>query len=309
MSILRTISFGFRRATTERKMVLVLYAINLVIAIPLTMAWRSVILAGLGDSLASSRLREGLDFTVFQDFMKIHGEGLSAVLYQISWFMIISMLVNTFLAGGILGAIRDEREKFSASSFFSDCGKYFIQFLRLFLIFVVLLFLAAAVFGALVGIADDALTKNVTSEITDLWVNVSALVVFLIPLTVILMVADYAKIGVVLSNERSMLNSAWRSTRFVFRRFARTLGLEILMVTIPIVFFAMYLSLDLAIGMTSGLTIFVMMVIQQIFMISRAWTKVFFFASEMSLYQSLSPSAVNAAGNEGAEPGVEPAGA
>ena len=103
------------------------------------------------------------------------------------------------------------------------------------------------------------------------------------------MVADYAKILVVVHDEHSMLKTAWRSTKLVSRYFFRTFGLELLMVVVPIVLFAIYVWLDLSIGMTSGLTILVMFILQQLFIISKAWTKVFFFAGELSLYYSLQP--------------------
>jgi hypothetical protein len=103
------------------------------------------------------------------------------------------------------------------------------------------------------------------------------------------MVADYAKILVVVHNEHSMLKTSWRSMKLVFRYFFRTFGLELLMVLVPIVLFVIYLWLDLSIGMTSALTILLMFILQQLFIITRAWTKVFFFAGELSLYYGLQP--------------------
>lgn len=270
-------------------MVLILYIVNLLAAIPLAMAWRSVLQSGFGASMDSSELMDGLDFSVLQDFMKFHGDELSAVTRQISWVMIVYMLVNTFLAGGILSAIQESRKKFSGSAFFAGCGTYFFRFFRLFLIFGVLLFIIAAILSALLAILSAALTENSTSEITVFVITVVLAVLSVLPLMVILTIADYAKISVVVNDERSMFRTAWRSMKFVFRYFFKTFGLEVLMVLVPIVLFGLYLWLDYSIGMTTSLTILVMLIIQQLFMASRAWTKVFFFAGEMSLYQGLRP--------------------
>jgi hypothetical protein len=49
----------------------------------------------------------------------------------------------------------------------------------------------------------------------------------------------------------------------------------------------LYVLVDLAIGMTSGLTILLMFSVQQLVMAGRAWIKIFFYASEMALYRSL----------------------
>lgn len=294
MSILQAFKTGIQRATKEPKMVLVLYVINLLAAIPLAMAWRAFLQSGLGGSLASSELMDGLDFTVWQDFTHSHGQELLAVTRQIPWVILIFMIVNTFLAGGILGTIRESREKFSASAFFAGCGDYFLRFFRLFLILGVLLVVVAFVVGVVVGGLREALTENATSEVTEFWVRVVALIVFVLPLILIMMIADYAKISVVLNDERKMFKSTWKATRFVFRRFSKTFSLELLLVLVPGVLFAIYLWLDLSIGMTTSLTIIVMFILQQLFVASRAWTKVFFYAAEMTLYQGLRPVGVPA---------------
>jgi hypothetical protein len=309
MSILKAFSSGFRRAISEPKMALILYVVNLLMAIPLAMAFKSVLESGLRDSIAPAQLMGGLDFTVWQDFMNVHGNELSAVFSQIAWITLLAMFVHTFLAGGILSRVREPKGKFSALSFFGGCGKYFLRFLRLFIISCIVLLVMTLVMGSLVGFLVSSLTKHATSEVTDFWVRIAGAVVFLIPFIVLLMVADYTRIQVVVRDERSILKTAWRSMKFVLSRLLKTFVLQILLLVVCIVLFAIYLWLDLTIGMTSAGTILVMLILQQLYMISRAWTKVMIYVSEMSLYESLQPVEVVATGNAANEPRVEPAGA
>ena len=292
MSILQTWSSGFRRGLAEPKMVVLLYVLNFLLAVPLALACRAVLSDGLGSSMAPSNLMQGLDFTVWQDFSNIHGEELSAVIGELSWVLLLSMLLSTFLSGGILSELRAERKNFSASSFFAGCGTFFFRFFRLFLFFGLLLFVTAVVLMGILGAAVGALTENATSEITAVWVQVIAAVIFFVPVALIMMIADYAKVSVVVNDDRSMVKTAWRAAKFVFGRLLRTFGLEVLMLLVPLVLFAVYLMLDLAIGMTTGTTIIVMFVIQQLFLLSRALTKVFFLAGELAFYRSLQPVAL-----------------
>jgi hypothetical protein len=199
------------------------------------------------------------------------------------------MLVNTFLSGGILTGLRWNNTHSPISEFFSGCGRYFARFLRLFFLFCVVLVIFVPVLAMVLALLSQLFTRNSTSEITDFVFGIVQIVLFLIPVMILLMIADYAKITVVVNDETAMVKTAWRSTKFVFRHFLRTLGLELLMLLVPLVLFAVYMVLDLSIRMTTDLTIIVMLIIQQIFMVSRAWSKVFFFAGEMSLYQSLQP--------------------
>ncbi len=287
MSIVHAFSTGLRRATSEPKMVLVLYFLNLLLAIPLALAFRSVMIAGFGDSLAPAHLMASLDFTVFQDFLNVHGEEFQTVIRQILSFLVLSMLLQTFLSGGILTVVLDQEKTFSTSSFFKGCGSYFFRFLRLFLLFGLILLVVALIVGGIVLAIAGGMTENATSEVTEFWIRIAAIALFMLPVTLILMAADYAKIYIVLHDERSALRSCGRAFGFVFRRFFAAFGLELLMLLISLALFAIYLWLDLAVGMTTGTTIVVMFVIQQLFMLLRAWTKILFFAGEMALYQSL----------------------
>lgn len=191
-------------------MALLLYVTNLLLAVPLALACRAVLAAGFGASMAPANLMGGFDYTAWQDFSSAHGQELSAIIRQLSWLILIAMLLNAFLSGGILGQLRAGKQKFSASIFFAGCGNYFLRFFRLFLLFGFSFFLVAIVLAGILGAAGDALTANATSEITVFWVRVAAAVIFLVPVIIVLMIADYAKIIVVVKDDRSMLKTAWR---------------------------------------------------------------------------------------------------
>jgi hypothetical protein len=270
-------------------MIMILYVTNLLIAVPLALAFRSTLESGFGQSMTSPNLMQGLDLSLLQDFLNLHRDGIGSIIGQIFWVLLAYMLINTLLAGGILTVVRDKKAKFVASSFWGGCGTYFLRFLRLFLIFGVLLTVLLSILGGVLGGIVTSISDNASSELTEYWVRIAYLVILLLPAMIIIMIADYAKIIVVTHDERSMLKTAWRSTKLVFRYFFRTVGLEVLMVFVPIVLFAIYLWLDLSIGMTSGMTILVMFILQQLFIVSKAWTKIFFFAGELSLYHSLQP--------------------
>jgi hypothetical protein len=289
MNILRAFSSGFGRAKSEWKMILLLYAANLLVAIPLAMAFRSSLESAFGQSMDSSALMQGLDLSMVSDYFNRHGDGIAAIMQQFVWVLLAYMLINTLLAGGILTVLRDKKDKFSASAFFGGCGVYFLRFLRLFLIFGVLFAVVLSILAGVLGGVAKSISDNASSELTYFWARVAYLKILFLASMLIIMVADYAKIIVVVEDEHSMLKTAWRSTKLVFRYFFRTFGLEILMILVPIILFVLYLWLDLSIGMTSGVTILVMFILQQLYIISRAWTKVFFFAGELSLYYSLLP--------------------
>jgi hypothetical protein len=286
-------------------MILLLYSINFLTALPLAMAFRSSMQSGLGLSMDSSNLMRGLDMSVMRDFLNLHRDGIGAIVQEISWVLLAYMLINTFLAGGILTVIRDKKDTFVASSFFAGCGTYFLRFLRLFLIFGLLLAVVLVILSGVLGGIVSSISDNASSEITDYWAGGAFLAILVVSAMLIIVVADYAKIIVVAHDEHSMLKTAWRSIKLVVRYFFRTIGLQLLLIIVPIVLFIIYIWIDLSIGMSSGFTIVVMFVLQQLYILSKAWTKVFFFAGEFSLYLGLqtfgSQAAVPISGLAGAQ--------
>jgi hypothetical protein len=239
--------------------------------------------------MAASALMGGMDFTALADFVRLHSGELSAVFSQIAWVTVLYLLVNAFLSGGILDGLRGNNTHSPIADFFSGCGKYVGRFLRLFLFFCIVLVIVVPVLTFTLAMLSELFTKDSASEITDFVFAIIEIVLFLVPVTILLMIADYTKIAVVVNDETSMLKTAWASTKFVFRYFFKTFGLELLMLLAPIALLAIYVLLDLIIGMTTDLTIIVMLILQQLFMVTRAWTKVFFFAGELAMYQSLQP--------------------
>ena len=87
---------------SEWKMTLLLYAANFLVALPLAMAFRSSLASGFGQSMDSSNLMQGLDFSVILDFLNQHRDGIRAIMQQISWVLLIYMLINTLLDLGSL---------------------------------------------------------------------------------------------------------------------------------------------------------------------------------------------------------------
>jgi hypothetical protein len=105
----------------------------------------------------------------------------------------------------------------------------------------------------------------------------------------VLMVYDYARIDVVLTDGASMRKSAWRGLRFVYRRLGRTIKLQLALILIFVALVGLYLAVSAVIGTHSALTLAVTVVWQQLFVLQRMGLRVFGFASESALYRELNP--------------------
>jgi hypothetical protein len=296
MTFMRAFITGVRRANSALRLVLLLYAVNLLLAVPIALGFRATVAAAFGRSTGPESLIQEFDYTVVQDFMDHHGSEIAPLFRQLVGFAFVSMLLSTFLAGGTLSLLREQNGGFSAEAFFRDCGKYFARFFRLFLIFGILLILLTVILSAGLGAALSQMADNADSEVGTFAAFLGAGLAFVLPAMLLMMAADYAKIITVTHDARSMAGAARDAFRFILSNFFPAVGLQLALLALALLLIAAYWGIEGLLGMTSPLSIAVVFLIQQIFMVSRMWTRVTFFSGEMMLYRERKPQPVRFAG-------------
>jgi hypothetical protein len=240
----------------------------------------------IGDSMSLERLVKDFDYTVYTDFMFKFGGRISSLLSQISWLIFFYLLLNTLLGGGTIAILKNGEERFSMRSFFGNCGAYFFRFLRLLLIFSVILVLIGIASSMVFGILYSALISNAVSEVWPFTFAIILFLLFLFVVMLIVMMADYAKVAAVVNDARSMLKTSWQAIKFVFRHFLSTVGLQLSLILMLLIGVTIYLVLEAQIGMATPIAILVMFTIQQISVAFKVWTRVVTFAGELALYGS-----------------------
>ncbi len=286
MKILKALTAGFRSTNNSYPMIALLYAINFLIAAIIAWGFHSVLARTIGDSMSLEHLVKDFDYTVYTDFMFKFGGRIGSLLSQISWLIFFYLLLNTLLGGGTIAILKNGEEHFSMGSFFENCGAYFFRFLRLLLIFGVILFLVGIASSMVLGFLYSALISNAVSEVWPFTFAISLFLLFLFVVMLIVMMADYAKVATVVNDARSMLKTSWQAIRFVFRHFLSTVGLQLSLILLLLIAVIVYLVLEAQIGMATPFAILVMFVIQQISVGFKVWTRVMTFAGELELFGS-----------------------
>jgi hypothetical protein len=281
---------------------MLLYGINLLTAILLTIPFRALMQSFFGDSLMTEKILQGFDYDAFVDFMKESHSGFEAIWASILWFGLFYLVFNAFLAGGILGVFQEKEKRSTFQRFFAYCATYFGRFLRL-LMFSVVFFLVVIALNAALSALVSAITENAQTEVPSvIWKLVQYLVVFLL-LCFVNMIFDYAKIQTVVEGNRKMVRTTLGAIRFIFRHPGKSLGLFYFLVFIAILISVIYLLLELPVDTTTPLGVFVLFILQQIFMILRVSVRTLFFSSQFACFQNLVPvSQVSLNLNEAQDP-------
>ncbi|HLF20110.1 MAG TPA: hypothetical protein VI704_04935, partial [Bacteroidota bacterium] len=134
MNVFTALGLGFQQSKKSIQMIFLLYGINLLLALPLAMAFRSTLIRSFDNSLAVETMLKDFDATVYSDFMKYHGKSIWTLLSQIPWLLVLYMVSHTLTAGGVISWVNDQ-QPFSLSAFFEKCGRFFYRLLKLLTMF------------------------------------------------------------------------------------------------------------------------------------------------------------------------------
>jgi hypothetical protein len=307
---------GVRRVNAAPFVLAGMFAVTLLIALPLAIALRGMIEAHLGDSLTAAAVADGNDLDWWREFSSQASGlgttfvpsivGFSAVLDNLAGLLdnlpmaatvagatAAWMIVWSFLSGGVLDRYARQRPTRS-HGFFAACGTHFWRFLRL----GVLAWLCYGLLYWLIHpwLFDNLypwLTRDLTVERTAFLIRLVLYLVFGVMLIACNLVFDYARIRTVVEDRHSAIGSLVAGARFVGRhpQAVRLYLLNGLVFLLLVVAYAL-----LSPGAPGGFAIWVALAIGQLYILLRHYVKLLFYASQIAYFQGALAHASYAAG-------------
>jgi len=291
MKILKSYSLGIRQASSQGKMVLVLWVFSLLFAAVVYFVGAGYFAGALGQSELAGNLLKQFDTGLFLE-MLVHNQAPLGMIFKV--IVVLAFLyywVSIFLTGGILHVLlspnesmgNEPRRRRFASAFFQGAGRYFGRFFRL-EVYSLILWVGFFFFQLVFNLAAKPFTSDGTNEkmlYYVFWVRVglSLALIFLIR-----MILDYARIIIVRADTGRVLRSLWDSVRFVFKRLFRTLALYYILLITGAVIFLVYWGIHSRVSTGSLAKIWLAFFIGQVFVMSRGWLKIGFQAAQITFY-------------------------
>jgi hypothetical protein len=286
MNILKSYSLGIKRASSQGKMILVLWAFGLLFAGTVYFA------AGgfFAGALDASGLAEGLrrfDAGLFLEMLVQNRAPLGMVIKIIVLLAFLYFWLSIFLTGGILSLLLSNtpaagdppvRSRF-APAFFQGAGRYFGRFFRL-EVYSLLLWAVFLLFQLAFTAASKPLTADGTNEkmlYYLFWVRagLSLVLIFFIR-----MILDYARIIIAREDTGRVWRSLREAARFVLRRLAGTLALYYSLLITGLAIFLVYWGICSRFSTGSLATIWLAFLLGQLFVLSRGWLRIAFLAAQ-----------------------------
>lgn len=300
---------GVRRVNSAPAMLAGVFAVTLLVSVPMAIVMRGMLAQHLGDSLAADTAADGVNYDWMQEFadqasgigvtFKPTIIGFGAVLDNFSAFIddaerplvvvgvaSVYIVLWIFLAGGIIDRYARDRATRTVG-FFASCGTFFFRFMRLAAIQWIVY---ALLFGVLHPWLFDRLYPRLTHEVsverTAFLARVVLYLVFGILVAACSMIFDYAKVRAVVEDRRSMVSAVAQAIGFIQRNYAAAV---LLFLTNFAVFAAVVGAYAIVAPNSAGagVPMWTAFIIGQAYVVARLWVKLVFWASETALFQSL----------------------
>lgn len=286
---------GIVGASRNWKMVLLLLIANILFTLPMAViVFILIVMTGSGALTANRIFADKLDINWITDLFnyQLPGYSLESLGIQMGGLLVVLvstyLLLNTLIAGGILEVFASHDRHFTMQKFWSGCGAYFSRFFRLLLVSLFFYGLAFVTY-ILVNRSIGRLAEQATEYQAIVYKRWAAMLLLLLLLSFINMVFDYARIGTVINNSRKMFEESIEAFRFSFRHFYKTFGLYLLIATMGIALFLFFAGLRWSIDQSSAGALFLAILLGQVAIAVRMWTRLIFFSAELNMYQSLKP--------------------
>jgi hypothetical protein len=268
-----------------------LWFFHLLAALLLAAPLAAVLYGELGNSRLAGAMAEEFDVMWLLEFFR-HSEGLPFTMLALlaAAALVLAGLANVFFAAGAYGVFALPGAPYTPALFFESAGRNFWRFLRLFLTslfcFAVVLLAGRGVLAA----GDKLWGEGMEGAPLQILSTVRTALLFVLG-GVVVTIFDQAKARLAYGDSRSALKSALYAARLVLLRAPlRTLGVWGVLALVGAAFyFAFSRASDLLPGAAIAPLVAVL-VLQQLYILARIWTRLAVWASQAALYRGLVPT-------------------
>lgn len=254
------IKSAFIIGTKHWKIVLLVYLLQLLMAIPLAMQVWHVLEASIGNSLEINKLLPGYDHTVISDFLKVHGGSITPLIGQLRWAMVVWAIGSVFINGGVLYTLVKRSPNWLA--FWTGGAMYFFRFAKIAALFLLFLMVWTGI-TLLPFLAKLQINlETMASEKTVLAYFFALLVLWLFGLIFLYCASVVAKTAII-----ELGLNTWQALRkgfrFTFRHVFKLVGICLIFSALQLVALGSYWWLEGKSGMVTAGLVVIFFLLQQ----------------------------------------------
>ncbi len=284
MKILKVYAVGFTTIIKRFRLISLAYLSLLIPALMVALPFHSYFQKAMSQYISPGKLLSGFDYTAYSELMNFRGDEIKAVFSQSFWLLILYFFISIFITGAILHVLQDKERKAKFITFLTGGSKYFWRFFRLSIIFLIIHALVALILYIPFGIMVKNAFEHAATERSVFFLFLPFGIIHLFIAIYLWVVSNYTKFIIVHKGSRLVLKSIWEALKFVSAKFLGTYGLILLLFLFPLLLMMLYYKASVNIEVTSGLLIFMVFLMQQIYLWLREATRVWAYSSQFDYY-------------------------
>jgi len=280
MGTIKLFELGFHTINKRIKIAFYLWAVNILFSLVVMAPLYFLLQNQFSRSLLGDQMAKGDDFLIWLGDFIYKSKDIYPALF--GWILVplgLYLVFNIFLDGGVIGRIAAPAEKTNLSGFFSDCGKYFFRFFRVFLISVIGYIILFGIVFRLISVAFNLWKKNASTEWPLIFASNLKFLIAVLLFSIVRMFFDYVKIRLIVEDSKKAVRATLINFSYVGKRFLKAWGLYLLVGLVVVIFF-MICTVIHRILPESGVLFVLVLLWQQLYIFSRMWTKMLFFSTE-----------------------------
>ncbi|MFO7617875.1 MAG: hypothetical protein R6V75_11550 [Bacteroidales bacterium] len=280
MKALNFFTNGYCRTAGSIRMVFFVYTAYLLAGLLLAIPFLALARTAAGNSLLPEELMKGFDATALRELLASGGHSFLYFVKGLVPLMIAFLLLQVYLAGGMIGWVSNPRGRFRVRIFILDSNRYFFRFLKL----TIWVLAWQAVIALVIWLAWLILTgsRDLVTDRTLVHSFAIAALVHLLCLLFILMAADLARSSLYLQDSRKSLKALWQSIRLLIRRFSATYPLTLLLILAPGLLVILFYWFRSNITAGNAWILLGVVLIQQLFVLARVFLRTWRLASSFA---------------------------
>jgi hypothetical protein len=248
-----------------------------------------------GHSLMAQEMARGFSVDWLTDFIFTNPGGFDRYATLIVCMGLLSLALNSILAGGVLTRFKAPDLKYSLGDFLRDAGRYAWRFLSLLVIGLICYWIVFKLLNEKLGQAVDHWADNWTDDRSVFCARLAVSLLVVLGLGCVNLVMDYARVRLVLEEGTGAVQAFLASLGFSLGHLRRALGVYVVPSFLGLALLGLYLLLPWAFinstfaggpHIRGPLGLAALFVIQQAVMFGRYWFRVATWASEWSYYSS-----------------------
>ncbi len=262
MGLMQIIKRGFENP----RLVSIVYAIQLILAMTIGLQVYQVFGASIGNSLSLEGLKVGDAHMVINDLLNTHGASLSPLLGQVRWMVIVYLIVAAFVHGGIWHSLINGYDKVSI---WIGGSTYFFRMLMIgFIMSFIFIIWSTLVWGPYLSKIRYWM-EHLPSEEPILWGGIAMVVLWSFGSIFIFVASSFCKVLVIRDQEK-VGSALWKGIKKSITKTWKCLPVLFLFFVLLAFLYLMHSFVDDWTFLSTTIGVFLLFVIQQLIV----WIKI-----------------------------------